>query len=101
MGISTQDLAKQECEPATRPVAEEVLNFSSSLAELAGAVASRVGNVLSPIMISSVPEQETNKVVAASPDREYPPLFYELNERLRIIEAALSSISDCMNRTEL
>lgn len=81
-----------------RPVASEVADFAQSLANRAAALSERVNCKLESVMVASCPLPDA---IEAKDSKEYPPLFSDLRNSLRGIEAALENIESAMSRTEL
>jgi hypothetical protein len=83
---------------AREPVAQEIMQFASRLAEMSNDLSLRVQEKLSPVMLSERPSATGE---ALKQPREYPPLFEELRSRLHAIESSLHIIENAMSRTEL
>ena len=91
-GASNANIQKKQ------PVSLEIAQLAQDLANKAQALSERVDDKLAPVMISAEP---LNSGAVAKDVTEYPPLFSDLRDSLRRINAALDNIGYAMSRTEL
>jgi len=78
--------------------AQEIIEYTSRLADISGKLATRVHDRLISVMLPIRPQPFDEALVQ---QREYPPLFDELRSRLRNIEDALNCIDSAISRAEL
>jgi hypothetical protein len=89
----------EKCIAAKRePAASEVLNNLGRLADMAEKVSGRVAEQLHPVLMEDRPSPEKD---CGSPDREYPPLFNEMRDRMITIEFALLRMNKILDRCEI
>jgi len=81
-------------------VADEIVEFVISLSERSQKISSYLDEKLTPVMIKAE-ESELDEKIKDFPDREYPPLFYKIQENLFIIDNYLNKIECALSRTEL
>ena len=81
------------------PVAGEIMNRLSRLANLAGDTAGRASAQLGPICQEDRPCDE--KVVCGEVEREYPPLFCEMRSAMNTIENSLRRMNNILDRCEV
>jgi hypothetical protein len=92
-------MSDEKCIAVKRePVASEVLIKLGGLADMAEKVSGRVGEQLHPVCLEDRPSPEKN---CEDPDREYPPLFNEMRDRMRTIEFALRRMNNILDRCEI
>ena len=88
------------CEPKKSTSSSEVLDNISMLVNRVESMSVRISDRLHPICISSSPQcggESLNKAL----NREYPPYFNELRDRIKAINMYLDSIEDTISRAEV
>jgi len=81
-----------------KSIAAKVLDYTANLAARTQRLAERVNIRLELVMLGPPCPPETGK---ESVKQDYPPLFEALRRNLKLIDEALDSIDNAINRTVL
>ena len=91
------DCGVASCSVERRPVAMDICDFASALAERIDQVNRGFANRLEPITTSPEPQEDCG----TKGGREYPPLFEDLQSNFLRIESALNSLENILSRVEV
>lgn len=83
-----------------KPVAHDIMELVIRLANVAEQTAERTTGKLAPICTQPCPQTEGG-ICGAAAEREYPPYFSEMRDRLRVIERAFDQVNDVLDRAEV
>lgn len=93
------DYSDAKCAVERKPVAHDIMELVSRLANVAEKTAERATGKLAPICTQPCPQTEAG--LAGAAEREYPPYFNEVRDRLRTIERSFDQVNDVLNRAEV